>query len=90
VISELTQNRKGHYGRALEEAVQTQKSQWPRKWNHVNPLHGGRNFNNMAPTDRVTALLFISPEQLLTIHSSISSKHSSCGASTSPNSLLIQ
>ncbi|KAK7184249.1 hypothetical protein DPSP01_002729 [Paraphaeosphaeria sporulosa] len=47
---------KGHYGRALEEAVQTQKSQWPRKWNHINPLHGGRNFNNMSPTDRLDLL----------------------------------
>ncbi|KAF2446510.1 hypothetical protein P171DRAFT_410808 [Karstenula rhodostoma CBS 690.94] len=47
---------KGHYGRALEEAVQTQKAQWPRKWNHVNPLHGGRNFNNMSPTDRLDLL----------------------------------
>ncbi|KAL5445788.1 hypothetical protein PMIN06_007965 [Paraphaeosphaeria minitans] len=47
---------KGHYGRALEEAVQTQKSQWPRKWNHINPLHGGRNFNNMSPADRLDLL----------------------------------
>ena len=46
--------RKGHYGRALEEAIQTQKSQWPRSWNYVNPLHGGRSFNSMAPTDRVS------------------------------------
>jgi hypothetical protein len=52
--------------------VQTQKSQWPRKWNNVNPLHGGRNFNNMAPTDRVRSLPSISQEQLLTICSSIS------------------
>ncbi|KAF2490533.1 hypothetical protein BU16DRAFT_531020 [Lophium mytilinum] len=57
----LVLNRKkyverGHYGRALEEAVQTQKSQWPRAWNGINPLHGGRTFNTMSPEDRLTLL----------------------------------
>lgn len=47
--------RKGHYGRALEEAVQTQKSQWPAAWNSANPLHGGGSFNTMTPTERVRA-----------------------------------
>jgi hypothetical protein len=47
-------HRKGHYGRALEEAVQTQKSQWPRSWNYINPLHGGRSFNTMIPSERVS------------------------------------
>lgn len=44
--------RKGHYGRALEEAIQTQKSQWPTKWTG-NPLSGGRNFNTMTAEERV-------------------------------------
>ncbi|KAI2487263.1 hypothetical protein Ptr902_01396 [Pyrenophora tritici-repentis] len=43
---------KGHYGRALEEAIQTQKSQWPSKWTG-NPLSGGRNFNTMMAEERV-------------------------------------
>ncbi|KAF2128676.1 hypothetical protein P153DRAFT_397724 [Dothidotthia symphoricarpi CBS 119687] len=47
---------KGHYGRALEEAVQTQKSQWPRKWNYMNPLSGSRNFNTMSADERITLL----------------------------------
>ncbi|KAH7359725.1 hypothetical protein BKA66DRAFT_426936 [Pyrenochaeta sp. MPI-SDFR-AT-0127] len=46
---------KGHYGRALEEAIQTQKSQWPKEWSG-NPLTGGRNFNNMTATERITLL----------------------------------
>lgn len=48
--------RKGHYGRALEEAMQTQKSQWPAKWT-TNPLSGGRSFNTMAAEERVSRLL---------------------------------
>ncbi|KAI4639005.1 hypothetical protein J4E93_009494 [Alternaria ventricosa] len=46
---------KGHYGRALEEAIQTQKSQWPTKWTG-NPLSGGRNFNTMTAEERITLL----------------------------------
>ncbi|CAN9199138.1 hypothetical protein CC77DRAFT_1031728 [Alternaria alternata] len=46
---------KGHYGRALEEAIQTQKSQWPTKWTG-NPLSGGRNFNTMTAVERITLL----------------------------------
>ena len=46
--------RKGHYGRALEEAIQTQKSQWPVKWNYMNPLSGSRSFNTMTPSERVS------------------------------------
>jgi hypothetical protein len=48
--------RKGHYGRALEEAIQTQKSQWPTKWTG-NPLSGGRNFNTMTAVERVSSHL---------------------------------
>jgi len=46
--------RKGHYGRALEEAIQTQRPQWPRQW-ISNPLSGGRGFNTMTAVDRVGA-----------------------------------
>nr|OQO24374.1 hypothetical protein B0A51_06445 [Rachicladosporium sp. CCFEE 5018] len=54
----LVMNRKkpvehGHYGRALEEAVLSHKSQWPHRWQGANPLHGGKNFNNMPPEDRL-------------------------------------
>ncbi|ORY17670.1 hypothetical protein BCR34DRAFT_583523 [Clohesyomyces aquaticus] len=47
---------KGHYGRALEEAIQTQKHQWPRAWSGANPLSGGRSFNTMSPSERLTLL----------------------------------
>ncbi|KAF5854511.1 hypothetical protein GGP41_007353 [Bipolaris sorokiniana] len=46
---------KGHYGRALEEAIQTQRSQWPTKWT-TNPLNGGRSFNTMTSEERITLL----------------------------------
>ncbi|KAJ4348939.1 hypothetical protein N0V95_005024 [Ascochyta clinopodiicola] len=50
---------KGHYGRALEEAIQTQKSQWPTKWNHINPLSGSRSFNTMTPTERADQITLL-------------------------------
>lgn len=53
--------RRGHYQRALEEAVQTHFSQWPRAWNGKNPLHGGGSFTAMSPDERVRdRLLFTS------------------------------
>ncbi|KAK5121908.1 hypothetical protein LTR85_004480 [Meristemomyces frigidus] len=57
----LVLNRKkpverGHHGRALEEAVLSQKAQWPHRWAGRNPLHGNRDFNTMAPTERLNLL----------------------------------
>ncbi|KAF4548130.1 Hypothetical protein D9617_31g063660 [Elsinoe fawcettii] len=57
----LVLNRKkpvesGHHGRALEEAIATQRAQWPVSWNGQNPLHGNRNFNTMSPSERLTLL----------------------------------
>ncbi|KAG9254911.1 uncharacterized protein F5Z01DRAFT_59379 [Emericellopsis atlantica] len=46
----------GHYGRALEDAISTHKSQWPSQWEGKNPLSGNRNFNSMDPTERLTLL----------------------------------
>lgn len=45
--------RRGHYGRALEDAISTNHNQWPSVWKGANPLHGGKNFNNMTPEERV-------------------------------------
>lgn len=42
-----------HYGRALEEAMQSHSSQWPRQWEGKNPLHGGGSFRVMTPERRV-------------------------------------
>ena len=49
--------RAGHYNRALEEAVQTHKSQWAKDWESKNPLAGGATFTTMSPTQRVRMLL---------------------------------
>ncbi|KAK6584584.1 hypothetical protein PZA11_002808 [Diplocarpon coronariae] len=46
----------GHYNRALEEAIQTHKSQWAKDWESKNPLSGGATFASMAPTERLTLL----------------------------------
>ncbi|OBT84485.1 hypothetical protein VE02_06410 [Pseudogymnoascus sp. 03VT05] len=46
----------GHYNRALEEAVQTHKSQWAKDWESKNPLLGGATFSSMGPTERLTLL----------------------------------
>jgi hypothetical protein len=45
--------RSGHYNRALEEAVQTHKSQWAKDWEGKNPLLAGVTFTSMGPTERV-------------------------------------
>ncbi|RFU35839.1 hypothetical protein B7463_g456, partial [Scytalidium lignicola] len=46
----------GHYNRALEEAVQTHRSQWAKDWESKNPLSGGATFTTMSPTERLTLL----------------------------------
>lgn len=53
--AELTGGRAGHHGRALEEALQTHKTQWPLRWAGKNPLAGGRDFDTMTPEERVSA-----------------------------------
>ena len=61
-----TVNRRGHHGRALEEAVLSQRTQWPRKWNNTNPLHGGKSFDNMSPVERVSNCTYQYPNCGLT------------------------
>ncbi|KAM4054755.1 hypothetical protein HRG_005578 [Hirsutella rhossiliensis] len=46
----------GHYGRALEDAIASHKSQWPSAWKTKNPLSGGSTFNSMTPNERLTLL----------------------------------
>lgn len=45
----------GHYNRALEEAVSSNKSQWVAEWTE-SPLAGGKTFQTMTPTERLTLL----------------------------------
>ncbi|QIW98534.1 hypothetical protein AMS68_004052 [Peltaster fructicola] len=57
----LVLNRKkpveqGHHGRALEEAIQTHKSQWPLQWEGKNPLSGSQDFKTMTPENRLYLL----------------------------------
>ncbi|KAL8683733.1 MAG: hypothetical protein Q9186_000367 [Xanthomendoza sp. 1 TL-2023] len=56
VLNRKKDIEKGHYGRALEEAIQSHTSQWPSKWMGKNPLHRGGSFNNMSPEARLTLL----------------------------------
>jgi hypothetical protein len=51
--TDFSSNRSGHYNRALEEAVQTHKSQWAKDWESKNPLSGGATFSSMSPSQRV-------------------------------------
>ncbi|KAL1838015.1 hypothetical protein VTJ49DRAFT_3138 [Mycothermus thermophilus] len=46
----------GHYNRALEEAIQTHKGQWPKEWEGENPLAGNASFTSMTPVQRLTLL----------------------------------
>lgn len=62
----LLSYRKGHYGRALEESIQTQKSQWPRAWGGSNPLSGGRGFQTMNALERVGTLILYRRPMLTT------------------------
>ncbi|GAB7343695.1 hypothetical protein MBLNU457_1679t1 [Dothideomycetes sp. NU457] len=57
----LVLNRKkpverGHHGRALEEAVSSHRSQWPRSWAGINPLHGNQTFHTMSASTRLDLL----------------------------------
>ncbi|CAD6582936.1 MAG: hypothetical protein ASARMPRED_001106 [Alectoria sarmentosa] len=56
VLNRKKDIEKGHYTRALEEAIQTHSSQWPHAWSGKNPLHGGGSFNKMIPEERLTLL----------------------------------
>ncbi|KAG6202941.1 hypothetical protein E4U50_005976 [Claviceps purpurea] len=46
----------GHYGRALEDAMASHKTQWPASWEDKNPLSGGATFKSMTPSERLTLL----------------------------------
>ncbi|KAH0846986.1 hypothetical protein FOPE_11362 [Fonsecaea pedrosoi] len=56
VLNRKKDVERGHYGRALEDALSTNHSQWPTEWKGVNPLHGGTTFNSMSPEQRLSLL----------------------------------
>ncbi|CAG7555389.1 unnamed protein product [Fusarium equiseti] len=49
----------GHYGRALEDAVSSHKTQWAPAWEEKSPLSGGATFTSMNPTQRLTLLRYL-------------------------------
>lgn len=49
----ITSRRPGHYNRALEEALTTHQSQWPRSWAEWDPLTANRTFDQMTADERV-------------------------------------
>lgn len=58
------ESRAGHYNRALEEAIQTHKSQWAKDWESKNPLSGGQTFTTMSPTERVRPSFPFDPSRI--------------------------
>ncbi|OLN81462.1 hypothetical protein CCHL11_09026 [Colletotrichum chlorophyti] len=46
----------GQYSKALDDALSTHKSQWPRSWGGVNPLSGSNTFHSITPTQRLSLL----------------------------------
>ncbi|KIX10533.1 uncharacterized protein Z518_01616 [Rhinocladiella mackenziei CBS 650.93] len=56
VLNRKKDVERGHYGRALEDAISANQNQWPSVWKGVNPIHGGKNFNNMTPEERLNLL----------------------------------
>ncbi|EPS37615.1 hypothetical protein H072_8675 [Dactylellina haptotyla CBS 200.50] len=55
-LNRQKQVEKGHYGRALEEAVSTYFDEWPSEWEGRNPLEGGKTFNQMSVDERLVML----------------------------------
>ncbi|KAI9677464.1 MAG: hypothetical protein M1817_006418 [Caeruleum heppii] len=53
VLNRKKNPERGHFQRALEEAVLANTVQWPSAWEGRNPLHGGNNFTSMSPTKRL-------------------------------------
>ncbi|MCJ1288243.1 hypothetical protein MMC26_007598 [Xylographa opegraphella] len=56
VLNRKKEVERGHFQRALEEAISTHYNQWPAAWFRKNPLSRGNNFTNMSPEQRLTLL----------------------------------
>ncbi|KAK6541569.1 hypothetical protein TWF694_007373 [Orbilia ellipsospora] len=55
-LNRQKQVEKGHYGRALEEAVTNFFEEWPTEWDGKNPLEGGKTLNQMDVEERLVML----------------------------------
>ncbi|KAM5456287.1 hypothetical protein MaudCBS49596_001309 [Microsporum audouinii] len=56
VLNRKKDVERGHYQRALEEAIQTHQSQWPKAWQGKSPLVNGGGFMTMTPEERIQLL----------------------------------
>ncbi|KAL9624990.1 MAG: hypothetical protein Q9160_000719 [Pyrenula sp. 1 TL-2023] len=56
VLNRKKDVEKGHYQRALEDAISAHSSQWPAAWQDKSPLSGGGNFNSMTAEGRLLLL----------------------------------
>lgn len=65
-------HRRGHFGRALEDSISSNKTQWPTAWEGRNPLNGNQSFATMSPQQRVSKSgevhVVAPPPRILTIH----------------------
>ncbi|KAK6349635.1 hypothetical protein TWF696_005917 [Orbilia brochopaga] len=55
-LNRQKQVEKGHYGKALEDAVANYIDEAPPEWDGRNPLEGGRTFNQMTVDERLVML----------------------------------
>ncbi|ETN40690.1 uncharacterized protein HMPREF1541_04969 [Cyphellophora europaea CBS 101466] len=56
VLNRKKDVERGHYNRALEDAISTNKAQWPAVWKEENPLRGNKSFHNMTAEERLNLL----------------------------------
>ncbi|KIV91122.1 hypothetical protein PV10_05699 [Exophiala mesophila] len=56
VLNRKKDVERGHYGRALEDAVSSNHHQWLTAWKGVSPIQGGKTFNSMSPEERLSLL----------------------------------
>jgi len=56
VLNRKKDVERGHYGKAIEEAVSGNRAQWPAAWNGANPLSGSRTFTGMNAGERVSVV----------------------------------
>ncbi|KAI9894444.1 MAG: hypothetical protein M1814_003202 [Vezdaea aestivalis] len=56
VLNRKKNPERGHFHRAIEEALSTQKPQWPFSWKGISPLAGAKTFATMSPSERLSLM----------------------------------
>jgi len=49
--------RRGHNQRALEEAANAHRNQWPASWEGKSPFSGNKSFGDLDTAQRVSTIL---------------------------------